>query len=258
MEKKYYDLCIGPGDLAEKILLAERLGWSGLCVSFDFDADYKSLLKELENAKKESKLDFLVGARISVSEPQDVQKKARAALEYADLILVEGGDEEINRAASECWEVDILCHPEKVSGKDLPDQKNSGVDHVIAHYMAERTIALEINFSELLCSFGMVRSQVMGRMRQNIMLAKKYGVPLIIASGGGDLFSLRAPRDLYSVCISLGMDAGFAKRVLQDDPMRIVGKARDRKNPDVIMKGLSVISRGAEKQAGKKKMSGWY
>jgi RNase P/RNase MRP subunit p30 len=50
-----------------------------------------------------------------------VQKKARSAVEAADLVLVSGGVEEINRAASECWEVDILCHPERVDGRDLMD-----------------------------------------------------------------------------------------------------------------------------------------
>jgi len=253
-----YDLDAGAGDPAKKVLSAAYLGWSGICVVQSFDAGYRDFLSALGAAGKVSQIEVFAGAMITAEKPQEVEKKARAALEAgADIVLVAGGDPEINRAASECWEVDILCHPEKVSGRDLPDQKNSGLDHVMAGYMAERCMAIEINFSELLYSYGMVRSQMMGRMRQNVMLAKKYDVPLIIASGG-DAFSLRAPEDLYSVCITLGMDAGFAKKVLAENPSRMVKKARDRKDPNVLMKGVSIVSRPDGEPSKRKKMSGWY
>ena len=174
------------------------------------------------------------------------------------MILVSGGSEEINRAASECWEVDVLMHPEKGSQRDLPDQKNSGLDHVTARFMAEKGIALGIDFSQLLNSYGMGRSLIMGRMRQNIMLARKYGTPIILASGASDKYGLRSPMDLYSVGISLGMDPGLAKKALSDYPAMLVKKARDRKDPRVITAGLEVVSGGPEKNPGGKKVSGWY
>jgi len=143
--------------------------------------------------------------------PEDVQPMARQALKHSDLVFVSGGDEEINRAASMCWEVDVLCHPERVTGKDPLDQKNSGVDDVMARLMAEHGTAIEICLAELLSCYGAARAQVIGRMRQNIMLAKKYRTPLVLTSGSSGPMGMRTPHDMYSLGISLGMDPYMAK-----------------------------------------------
>lgn len=199
------------------------------------------------------------GAILSPKTPDSVQKMARSALESgADMILVAGGDEEINRAASECWEVDVLCHPERVSGKDPLDQKSSGIDDVMARFMAERGIAIEICLSELLSCYGVVRAQVMGRMRQNIKLARKYKTPIIITSGARDIYGMRAPQDLYSLGITLGMDAGMAKKAVSDYPVMLIKKSVDRRSSDVLLAGLEVVSWGTSKGKQNKKMFGWY
>lgn len=257
MKHKYYDLNVDARGFEEKIELAGRLGWNGICLVKDFDSDFKSFSKKVRDVGGGSEIDLLVGARVFVKSPGEVQKKSRAALEYADLILVDGGDEGINRAASECWEVDVLCHPEKGVQKDYTSQRDSGVNHVSARFMAERYIALELNFSELLNTYGVVRSRVMGRMRQNVMLARKYGVLLIISSGAVDKSALRSPRELMAVGLTLGMDTGFVKRVMEY-PLEVIKKSRDRKNPDVLMKGLEVVDWGDSKPKEKKKMFGWY
>ncbi|MEA3255384.1 MAG: RNase P subunit p30 family protein [Candidatus Altiarchaeota archaeon] len=257
MKHKCYDLNVDARGFEGKIELAGRLEWDGICLVKDFDSGFKSFSEEIAGVKKKSVIDILLGARISTKIPGEIQKKSRAALEYADLILADGGDEDVNRVASECWEVDVLCHPEKGVQKDYTSQRSSGLNHVSARFMAERYIALELNFSEILCTYGVVRSQVMGRMRQNVMLARKYGVPLIISSGAVGKSALRSPRELMAVGLTLGMDAGFVKRVMEY-PLEVIKKSRDRKNPDVLMKGLEVVDWGDSKPKEKKKMYGWY
>ncbi len=258
MKPRYYDLNAG----SEWIDLKnppKYSGWDVVCVVREFDPGLKGFIKEAEKHRSSSDIELLFGARLYPKNADDVQKKARSALECgADIVLVAGGDEEINRAASECWEVDVLCHPERVLGKDLMDQKFSGVDDVMARYMAERMIAIEISLSELLSCYGMVRSQVMGRMRQNIMLAKKYGAPLILTSGAAHLLDMRSPQDLFSLGVSLGMDAGYARKALSEYPAMLARKSRDRRSPNVLLSGLEVISWGGSNQAREKKLFGWY
>lgn len=258
MKNKYYDLHVSAKDFEEKIKIAEHLGWSGICLVKEFNSNSKSFSEEIKILKEKVKIEIFVGAKISTKIPKEVQKKSRAALEYADIILVDGGDENINRAASECWEVDILCHPEKTSDRDFMDQKNSGIDHIMAKFMAERSIALEINFSKILDSYGMLRSQIMGRIGQNIQLAKKYKVPIIITSGSEGKWSLRSPRELEAVGLSLGMTKESAKKAIEENPLKIIKKSEDRKNPNVIMKGLEVVDWGNSKPREKKRMFGWY
>ena len=241
MKQSYYDLHneVQGKELPETL---NSFGWDGACVF----------------GQGEKSRDTLKGALIAPMKSGEIQDMARRALEYADIIMVAGGDEEINRAASECWEVDVICHPERVSGKDPLDQKNSGIDDVMARFMAERGIAIEICLSELLSCYGVVRAQVMGRMRQNIKLGRKYKTPIIITSGAKDIFGMRAPQDLVSLGITLGMDAGMAKKAVSDYPAMLIKKSSDRRDSDVLLTGLEVVSWGAFKGKQNKKMFGWY
>lgn len=256
MISKYYDLHIRSEDL-ETLRIAEHLGWSGICIVKNFNSDFRNFSGRIISLREKSKIEIFIGAKIKIKIPQDLQKNARIALEYADIILVDGGNIGINRSASECWEIDILCHPEKTEEKDWMDYKNSGIDPIIAKFMSERFIAIEINFSEVLNSSGILRSQILSRMRQNLVLAKKYNVPVVITSGAEDCLGLRAPMELISFGISLGMDENYAKNCVEKIPGLIIEKARNRKNPNVIMKGLEVVSWGSLTPM-KKKMYGWY
>lgn len=254
----FFDLHVAGSDLERRIYLAGSLGWDGACFSMEYDRGFSSFLKELEPFRNDPGFRVFSGALINAKKPAEVRDKARSALDAgADIVLVDGGSEEINRAASECWEVDVLCHPENVSGKDLMDQKSSGIDHIVARFMAEKSMALEIDVSQLLDSYGRGRSQLIGRMRQNVLLAKKYGVPLMIASGATDAYGLRSPHDLLSVGIALGMDSGLAKKSVEGFPSMVVKKSIDRRDPNVLLKGLEVLDWG-EAKPEKKRMYGWY
>jgi ribonuclease P/MRP protein subunit RPP1 len=253
MKGPFYDMRVNPGQPEQTYQVLRSLGWAGACIVMPGSGPKQ------ENGPADHSHQMIRGALISPKTPDSVQKTARCALEGgADLILVTGGDEEINRAASECWEVDVLCHPERVIGKDLLDQKNSGIDDVMARFMAERGIAIEICLSELLSCYGVVRAQVMGRMRQNIKLARKYKTPIILTSGAQNRFGMRAPQDLYSLGVSLGMDPGTAGKAVSEYPEMLIKKSCDRRNSNILLAGLEVVSWGAPEGNKKKKMFGWY
>jgi ribonuclease P/MRP protein subunit RPP1 len=251
----FYDLHVRSGQQDSAYKTLAGIGWKGACMITPEGIESKQPLELSDDPSQQ----MVRGALIAPKTPDSVQKMARSALESgADIILVEGGVEEINRAAAECWEVDVICHPERVPGKDPLDQKNSGIDDVMARFMAERGIAIEICLLELLSCYGVVRAQVMGRMRQNIMLAKKYKTPIIITSGAKDRYGMRAPHDLVSLGITLGMDAGMAKKAVSDHPAMLIKKSIDRRGSDVLLAGLEVVSWGTPKGNRNKKLFGWY
>ncbi len=257
MKHRYYDLHINAENLEEKIKFAEYLGWDGICLVKEFDRNFSSFYDEVRKLKRKADIEILIGAQITGKTKKEVSKEARASLEYADIILANGSSSRV-RSVAECWEIDILCYPEKGAEKDFLDYKNSGMDHTIARLMAERFIALEINFSEILNSYGILRSQVIGRMRQNLILAKKYSVPVILVSGAREKYDMRSPRELIAIGMSTGMKEEDAKKALEENPLRIIKKSRDRKDPAVIMKGLEVVRWGGQKPVEKKRMYGWY
>jgi ribonuclease P/MRP protein subunit RPP1 len=258
--KNYYDLHIHSKEPEKTVKLAETLGYRGICLVeyFDKENKFESFANNVSELSGQTKVNLLVGAEIKTKKTGEIQKKARSALRYADLIIVSGGDERTNRAVSDCWEADVLAHPEREAERDAMEFRNSGIDHITAKFMAERGIAIEINFSDILNSRGMLRSQIIARMAQNIMLSKKFGVPLITTSGAHEDLGLRAPMELAAVAMQLGMKEEQAIKTIGENPAGIVRKARDRKNPKIITKGLEVLKWGKTRPQKEKKQFGWY
>lgn len=245
---KYYDLHVDATKAEEVISLAEGLGWSGVCLTTSDTKKRPHIASD--------KLEVFWGVTVSAKSEAELKKKSREAIDSADLVLFEGGGE-VNRLAAESWEVDLLCHPEKGIEKDLMDQRNSGVDEVILKLMAEHGIGIEFNLSQILNSYGMTRAQVIGRMRQNIVLARKYGVSMILTSGASECWGLRSPQDMIAVAEILGMNQAEAKASVSDNPLKLIKKSKDRKNPDIITSGLEVISWGKQPKKQKNRY-GWY
>ena len=88
------------------------------------------------------------------------------------------------------------------------------------------------------------------------MLARKYGTPLVLTSGARDKWGLRAPGELMAFGKCLGMTELEARDAVS--PAALLKKVSDRKNPNVILKGLEVLEWGKSKSKDKKKMFGWY
>jgi len=99
----------------------------------------------------------------------------------------------------------ILKKPIAVFGLELskrPDfihHRASGLDQVTARMAAEKGVAIGFAFSSLHSKYAI------GRVRQNIKLCRKYKVAMMIASLATHPYEMRAPNDLRSLFMSLGM-----------------------------------------------------
>ena len=108
------------------------------------------------------------------------------------LVIVQGGDLEINRFVVENMKVDILLSPEKNSKKDLMFSRRSGLNQVLCKLAAKNDVAIGFDFSYLLNSSGKEQSIILGRMKQNVKFCKKYGVKMIFSSFARDKYELRS------------------------------------------------------------------
>jgi len=248
---KYCNLHVGWNlEFSEKPDLLESLGWYCVCFTKEFDSGFRDFLGEVEALRKDSPLKLYTGALVT----KPVRRNARKALDKADLVFVEGQA----REASECWEVDLVSRPEKEAEKDFMKQRNSGVDHIIARNMSERFIALELNFSDILHSRNRARATLLGRIRQNIKVALKYNTPLVFTTGSDRLSDLRSPGEMISLARVLGLSEEEAKATLSSTPFKLIEKSGDRRDPNILLKGLEVLDWGELKKPSRKKMYGWY
>ena len=247
MNRKFYDLHVCSNDIERILERAEQLEWSGICLTSHFEKNFSEFSKKAEKLKAKGSIEIFTGAEIN----ENIRKNSIEALKYSDFNFAACTGEDATRNASDCWELHVLCQ-ENPKERDFMDQKNSGIDHIVAKLLKEKGIALELNFSDFLNSYGMARAQRIGRARQNILLARKYKILLIITSGAKDIYGMRAPRELISFGKILGMTDGEAKNALEKNPLVIIKKSADRKNPDKLLTGLEVVNWGKQKKAVKK------
>ncbi|MFH0861831.1 MAG: RNase P subunit p30 family protein [Candidatus Altiarchaeota archaeon] len=243
---KCYDLLTDPATLEAHI----RLGWDGILAACEFGADFRGFA---ESARKRGR-NVLVGAIIS----EAPEKAAHKALDLgADLVVVDGRNEDAARAASESWEVDLIVNPEMNEERDLVDQWSGGIDHVMAAFMAERRVGYLVNAGNVLHANGMRRARLLGRIGQNIRVARKYGVNVVLGCGARTDLDVRSPHDLADGGMMLGLTEAQSKAAVGKNTEEYAGRAKDRSDPDVILRGLTVKSWGTQQRRQKRKY-GWY
>jgi len=116
------------------------------------------------------------------------------------------------RQVVEKKKVDFIFECEKEPRSDFIHQRNSGLNHIICRFAKENNIAVAFSFSSLLNL--RTRAKIMGRMAQNIKLCRKYGLKMIIAPFADEPYKMRAPSDLISLFVTLGMQKSQAKDAL--------------------------------------------
>lgn len=99
----------------------------------------------------------------------------------------------------------------EIQVKDFMHHRGSGFNHVMARFAAEKGVHVGFSFRSILNSSPVQRAQVIGRLKQNIRLARKYKVNTIVASFAESPFEMRSPHDLMNLFTVFGMHPKEAK-----------------------------------------------
>lgn len=233
---KTYDLHVhsafseGESSLEQLAGMAKRLGYSGICFAeyFENERQLKKLKTEVAKVERKVGIEILLGFEArSVKELRILRNKRK----LFDILLVRGGDLRMNRTACETPEVDILTHPEY-------NRNDAGLNHVMMKLAKRNNVAVEINYREILTASEKTRSKILANMRNNVKLAKKYGVPIILCSGAISHYELRDPLCMASTATQLGLTLKEAKDAVSKVPSSIVKKSKTRKGKKWVMPGV--------------------
>jgi len=105
---------------------------------------------------------------------------------------------------------------------------------------AENSVAIEINFREILLSSKNTRASIIHKIRENVKLCKKYKAPIIICSGAVTHWQLKDPKVLISMGVLLGLDLNEAKKAVSKVPENMIKMIKERKK-NWVMPGVKIV-----------------
>lgn len=233
-----YDLHVhaspfGESSAEDIVSLAKHFGWTGIALScFPDSEEVVEAHSRLVDSLKTKDFDVVRAVEIKVETPNELGSMLDRVRKKAEIIIVRGGDAEINRAAVATNQVDILSHPET-------QRNDSGIDPIMAKAAADNNVCIELNFRQILNSYRKSRVHTLAHMRQNLKLANKYGFPIAITSGAYSKWELRAPRELAAFGVNIGMELEDSFRSLE--ALRIDAN-RQKLNQDWVMPGVTMVN----------------
>lgn len=221
MMPKYFDLNVHAypetdAPVEELLRVAKRYGYAGIAITNHDEAVVPEPV--------ESNVVF-TGVEIHAQSVVELKRKIKRYRGNVTLVAVHGGDDKINRAAVENPKVDILAHP-------CGEKGESSLNHVLVRFAADNGVAIDFNMNALIRSRRGDRARVIGKMRDNLKLVRKYNAPMILTSHAHAIYDLRAPRELIALATLFGMTKEEATSALCDTPQGILEK-RWNKDRDV-------------------------
>ncbi len=88
---------------------------------------------------------------------------------------------------------------------DKTHQRESGLNQPLLRELHKKGVTVVLSVDKLLSCSGQERARLMGRWMQNIILCRKYNVPILIASCASTPYAIRSSHDRQSTGIVLGM-----------------------------------------------------
>jgi len=213
-----------PKDNEEKLLeMAKKLGYDSICFLYDRIGDKTK--EKIAGLGKKNDVHVYFGSVYG-----------NPANRQSDVVL--GDVEKINAAdAIVDKRIDAVFGFEKLKASDRTHHKVSGLDHVLCTMAAEKKKIIVIDFGHILKAKGHARAVMIGRIKQNIMLCKKYKAKVAIASFASSPLHLRSPHDLASFIDVLG---GDERKALVNFEEKIMENIKKR-SPDYIAEGIEKV-----------------
>ena len=116
-----------------------------------------------------------------------------------------GGKDSVNRKAVENSKVDILISPERGRKKDFMKSRNSGLNQVLAKLASKNKVAIGFDFNYVLNLIE--RADIIGKMKLNVRLCRKYNVEMYVCNSTADNKEERNEDSLKAFGRVLGMNS---------------------------------------------------
>jgi ribonuclease P/MRP protein subunit RPP1 len=222
---KYVDLSVmieRQEDVGPYVTMANTLGFSALAVR-GLDPKWSD---EHSEVSLYSRVDLQ--PRHLNSLKKEIGKLRRS---FTVIAMPLGGVEIANWAAEDTM-VDLLT---------IGSDDKSRLRKTTAGLAADNGTALEISVRPLLESRGLDRSKVIKMMKENLQIAVRSGMDIVLSSNAHAPICMRSPRAMYHVAVALGLEQSIARAAVQRIPAAIIERNVERLRKTQILPGLKIV-----------------
>lgn len=174
------------GEEQKALAMAEKLGLKKLVVAYSYGTDKK----RVEGINSGVEVVFGIDAKAG---------EIKKAKQKSDIVLykAEGNYQDVLMK----HKPDIVYGLEEVFFKDKMHYRMSGLNQVIAKICVKNRIIIGVDFSRLSHAYGVYGAKVLGRVKQNLRIADKYGVKIFLGSfcRDGNLKDLNCVKEMFNV-----------------------------------------------------------
>ncbi|MFW9837490.1 MAG: RNase P subunit p30 family protein [Candidatus Thorarchaeota archaeon] len=222
-------VCIPEQDsLQSFIQIAEKLGFTGLATN-NIEGDVSRQIGY--------KFSILRRADVSGRGLRSLRKKVETARKQSLVVSVKLGSVETANWAADDQRVDLLT---------LDYSREHRLRDTTARLAAASHTALEIRFEPLLRLTGLNRSIVIKAYRASIRTAIEAGMQIILSSGATHPLHMRSVRAMQYIGGMLGLDSKQAHLAINQTPMEIIKRNRQRYSSEYVADGVEIIQRGVK------------
>ncbi|MDR2707521.1 MAG: hypothetical protein LBB87_02075 [Nitrososphaerota archaeon] len=155
-----------------------------------------------------------------------------------DVICVFCDSKVISRQAAKDRRVDLLNFPNF-------DYRRRFFDRSEAELASSSGLAaLEIDVRPLFVLEGSMRTRFLSCLRREVVIARAFGVPLVVSSGVSEERFMRLPREMASLAHLFGVGVREALDAVSVNPLAIVLRNRGKLCDDFIAPGVRLVREG--------------
>ncbi|HIJ98420.1 TPA: hypothetical protein H1005_00560 [archaeon] len=202
----------------------QQFGIRGISVIFENNFDVR---KFHELKERYQNLDLISVVEVVAERKGEVKKAIDKFRNQVDLIIVNARDTRAMRAAAEFSPIDFIAH--------------AFVDQTAARDCAVNNVALEFDVADFLGVYGMKRATLISKLQFNLDLARKYKIPIILASGAQNVYGLRNATQIIAFAETLGFKHDEAKAAVLRNPFELVKRNRERRKGIEIAEGVKIV-----------------
>ena len=141
-------------------------------------------------------VDVVPAVEVRAPDPSRASGFVGSHRESQTLVLVHGGDSQMNRFAVEQAAVDVLAHPMAGDGD---------FNHVLARRARENGVRVEFNLRTVLRAGGGTRVRALRDLRKLRELVEQCDTPYVVSADPHSHLQLRTPRELCALGDAIGL-----------------------------------------------------